>query len=241
MGAAKAMTTATMTHIDDDYGWLPLLASWLSPAYPVGAYSYSHGIEWAAEAGVIVTASDLTDYIATVLEVGSGWPDLVLAAASWRAAESGRREELEHIAEIGLALRPTREMALESLQQGSAFVTATRAAWPGTALDWLALKRPDGIVYSVAVGAACGGQVPVCAMLVALGHAVAVNLVSAGVRLVPLGQTDGQRTMAALAPVITTVAARAAAASLADLGCAAPRIELYSMYHEAQYTRLFRS
>jgi urease accessory protein len=241
MGAATAMATATMNRIDDGYGWLPLLASWLSPAYPVGAYSYSHGIEWAAEAGVITTVSDLTDYIATVLEVGAGWPDLVLAAASWRAAESGRRKELEHIAEVGLALRPTREIALESLQQGTAFVATTGAAWPGTELEWLAQRRPAGIVYSVAVGAACAGRVPMRAMLVALGHAVAVNLVSAGVRLIPLGQTDGQRTMAALVPVMMAVAARAATASLADVGCAAPRIELYSMLHEAQYTRLFRS
>ncbi|MGH6823500.1 MAG: urease accessory protein UreF, partial [Methylocella sp.] len=235
------MTTATMTRIDDGYSWLPLLASWLSPAYPVGAYSYSHAIEWAVEAGALKTAADLTDYIATVLEVGAGWPDLVLAAASWRAAESGRRDALNHIAELGRALRPTSELALESLQQGSAFVATTRAAWPGTALDWLAPKHPAGIVYSVAVGAACAGRVPMRAMLTALCHAVAVNLASAGVRLVPLGQTDGQRAIAALGPVFAAVVARAAAASLADLGGAAPRIELYSMHHETQYTRLFRS
>ncbi|HXW71941.1 MAG TPA: urease accessory UreF family protein [Methylocella sp.] len=235
------MTTAATVPTNEDYGWLVCLASWLSPSYPVGAYCYSHGIEWAAAAGAVATGSDLTDYIATVLETGGGWTDLVLAAAAWRAAEGGRREELDRVAEMGLALRPTRELALESLQQGSAFAATTRAAWPGTALDWLAMRQPGAIVYPIAVGAACAGRVPLRPMLVALGHAAACNLVSAGVRLVPLGQTDGQRTMAALAPLITSVARRAAAASLDDLGSAAPQIELYSMYHEAQYTRLFRS
>lgn len=241
MDAAPAMTTATIVPMDDGYDWLTLLANWLSPAYPVGAYSYSHGIEWAVEAGMIKTVDGLTDYIATVLEDGAGWSDLVLAAASSRAAAGGQRDELDHIVELGLALRATREMALESLQQGSAFVSTTRAAWPGTALDGLAMNHSGAIVYSVAVGAACAGRVPLQPMLMAFCHAIAANLVSAGIRLVPLGQTDGQRAMAALRPIVAKVAGLAGAASLADLGGAAPCIELYSMRHETQYTRLFRS
>lgn len=241
-----AMATVTTAPMDNDYGWLTLLASWLSPAYPVGAYSYSHGIEWAVEAGTMKTAGDLTDYIATVLEAGAGWPDLVLAAASWRAAAGGQRgeledEELDHLVELGLALRATREMALELLQQGSAFVAATRAAWPGTALDRLALKHSGGIVYSVAVGTTCSGRIPLRAMLIAFCHAIAANLVSAGIRLIPLGQTDGQRVMASLRPIVAVIAERAGAAPLADIGGAAPLIEIYSMRHETQNTRLFRS
>ncbi len=245
MEAATIMTTAmTMTTtppMDDDYGWLTLLASWLSPSYPVGAYSYSHGIEWAVETGTMKTVDDLTGYIATVLEVGAGWADLVLAAAAWRAAADGQGGELHHIAELGLALRATREMAMESLQQGSAFVAATRAAWPGTALDALAVNHPGAIVYSVAVGTACAEHVPLRAMLIAFGHAIAANLVSAGIRLIPLGQTDGQRVMAALRPVVARIAEQARAAPLTDLGGAAPRIEVCSMRHETQHTRLFRS
>lgn len=235
------MTTATIIPPDDGYDWLTLLANWLSPAYPVGAYSYSHAIEWAVEAATLKTMDDLVDYIATILEVGAGWADLVLAAASWRAAAAGQRDALDHIAELGLALRPTKEMALESLQQGTAFVTTTRAAWPGTALDDLDRRHPGGIVYSVAVGTACAGRVPLPAMLKAFCHAIAANLVSAGVRLIPLGQTDGQRATAALMPVTAKIAMLAGTAPLADIGCAAPTIELYSMRHETQYTRLFRS
>ena len=72
-------------------------------------------------------------------------------------------------------------------------------------------------------------------------HAVAANLVSAGARLIPLGQTQAQIAIAQLAPVITDIAERAQATSLDDLGTAAPAIELCSLRHETQYTRLFRS
>jgi urease accessory protein len=174
--------------------------------------------------------------------IGSwGRPDLVLAAASFRAALGGQRDELDHIVELGLALRPTREMALDSLQQGPAFVSTTRATGPGTALDALAPHHSGAIVYSVAIGAACAGRVPLQAMLMAFCHAIAANLVSAGIRLIPLGQADGQRAMAALRPIVAKVAALAGAASLAELGGAAPCIELCSMRHETKYTRLFRS
>jgi urease accessory protein len=212
------MTTATIVAMDDGYDWLTLLANLLSPAYPVGAYSYSHGIEWAVEAGMMKTVGDLTDYVATVLEVGAGWSDLILAAASFRAALGGQRDELDHIVELGLALRATRELAMESLQQGSAFVATTRAAWPGAPLDGLATNHSGAIVYSVAVSAACAERVPLQVMLMAFCHAIAANLVSAGIRLIPLGQTDGQRAMAALRPIVAKVAglARAALRSARD-------------------------
>lgn len=235
------ITSTTASPINSDYSWLTLLASWLSPAYPVGAYCYSHGIEWAVEAGVIKNVRDLTDYIATVLEAGAGWSDLVLAAESYRAAAGGQTDAMDDIVEIALALRPSHELALESLQQGSAFVSVTRGAWPGTALDLLAQKHPGGIPYSVAAGTACAGRVPLPAMLLSLCHAIAGNLMSAGVRLIPLGQTDGQRTLAALSSVMAAVAARAEEATLVDIGSAAPGIELFSVRHETQYTRLFRS
>jgi urease accessory protein len=119
---------------------------------------------------------------------------------------SGQRDELDHIVELGLALRATRELAMESLQQGSAFVATTRAAWPGAPLDGLATNHSGAIVYSVAVSAACAERVPLQVMLMAFCHAIAANLVSAGIRLIPLGQTDGQRAMAALRPIVAKVA-----------------------------------
>ena len=222
-----------------DLAWLLPLGTWLSPAYPVGAFSYSHGLEWTVETGRVTDVAGLADYVATVLEAGAGWADLVLLAAAWRAATTGDDDAFEQVRELAEALRGTSETALETSQQGASFVLATRAAWPGTPLDRLA----DGktLTYPVAFGAAAAGQVPLDAALLGFAQAVAANLVSAGVRLIPLGQTDGQRTLARLAPIITRIAKQALTTSLDDVGTAAPAIDLSSMRHETQYTRLFRS
>lgn len=235
------MEAATITPTDDGADWLLALATWLSPSYPVGAYSYSHGLEWAVETGEVRALPDLVEYVCAVLELGAGWSDLVLAAAAWRAMSGGRLDELDHVAELAMALRPTSEFALESSQQGAAFASTTCAAWPNAAFDAFAKAHPEGLVYPVAVGAVCARCVPLPPMLMALGHAIAANLVSAGVRLVPLGQTDGQRAIAAMAPRIAAIAKRAAQSDLSEVGAAAPVIEIYSMRHETQYTRLFRS
>ena len=224
-----------------DIEWLPVLTIWLSPAYPVGAYSYSHGLEWAIEAREVFDRDSLQDYAATALEQGGGWTDLVLLASAWRAAAARNAPALERAAEFARALRATSEFSRESMQQGAAFVAVTRAAWPGTALDDLSTESAENLAYPIAVGAACGGRAPLGATLAAYALAFVANLISAGVRLIPLGQTDGQRALAGAAPLTLRVAARAACASLEDVGSAAPEIEIASMRHETQYTRLFRS
>jgi urease accessory protein len=219
--------------------WLLPLGTWLSPAYPGGALSYRQGLEWAVETGAVTVVASLADYVATVLEAGAGWADLVLLAASWRAAKAGDAPAFEEVRELAEALRGTSETALETLQQGASFVLATRAAWPGTPLDRLGEDKV--LTYPVAFGAAAAGEVPLDAALLGFAQAVAANLVSAGVRLIPLGQTDGQRTLARLAPIIARIARAAETTSLDDVGTAAPAIDLMSMRHETQYTRLFRS
>lgn len=220
--------------------WLPALLSWLSPAYPIGGFAYSHGLEWAVETGEIHDRAGLEDYVATLIEAGAGWVDLVLLAAAWRAAADPA--QLARLIEIGAAWRGTAETALESRQQGAAFLAATRAAWPGTALDRLGPEHLAGpLVYPIAFGLACAGLVPLDRALLGYGHALAGNFVSAGMRLVPLGQTDGQRAIANLSPLVATAAARAESTPLDQLGTAAFRIDLCSIRHETQYTRLFRS
>lgn len=242
------MMTITGTIIMDmnivtttDAGWLLMLATWLSPAYPVGAYSYSHGMEWAVESGQVRDWTDVADYVAAVLTAGGGWSDLVLLATTWRAAAAGDEAALEAVVELAGALRGSAETALESAQQGQSFVIATLASWPGTTLDDVVVRCGLDLAYPVAVGAACAGRVPLNAALAGFGHTIAANLVSAAVRLVPLGQTDGQRALAVLCPVIAETAARAANADPDDLGTATPGIDLCSIRHETQYTRLFRS
>lgn len=218
------------------------LMAWLSPSYPVGAFSYSSGIEWAVETGDIRDAMTLQDWLATMMATGGGFCDAIFLVHAHRAATSENDKALRDVAELAAAFAPSKERHLETTAQGRAFVEATRAAWPCGALDLLAAAWDGPIAYPVAVGVSAAGHgITVEAALHAFLHAVAANWISAGVRLIPLGQTDGQRALAALEPVINAAAQRALKASLDDLGSATFRADLASMKHETQYTRLFRS
>jgi len=218
------------------------LMAWLSPTYPVGAFSYSSGIEWAVEAGDIKDAETLQSWLATMLGQGSGFCDAVLFAHAHRAAEAGDDKALRAVAELAAAFAPSKERHLETTAQGNAFVEATRAAWPCAALDRLKSAWDGAVAYPVAVAVAAAGHgVALAPALAAYLQAVAANLVSAGVRLIPLGQTDGQRVLAALEPIVAATAQRALTVSLDDIGSAAFRADLATARHETQYTRLFRS
>ena len=226
----------------EEAGALYRLMAWLSPAYPVGAFSYSGGIEWAVESGDIKDATTLHDWLAVVMAEGGGFCDAVFFAHAHRAVAAGDDKALRAVAELAAAFAPSKERPLETTAQGRAFVEATRAAWPCAALDRLAAAWDGPVAYPVAVGVAAAGHgVAIEAALSAYLHAVTANLISAGVRLIPLGQTDGQRLLAALEPVVAATAARALATPLDRVGGAAFRADLAGMLHETQYTRLFRS
>ena len=224
---------------------LTRLLAWLSPAFPTGAFAYSHALEAAVDAGRIRTAADLAAWVGHIATHGAGRTDGMLFAAVWRAVTAGDRDAFLWAAERADAMRATAELALESRAQGTAFLDTVAAAWPDPRLDpWRALlaeaDRPPAHAVAVATASAVAG-VPLVPALAAFLHAVAANLVSAGVRLVPLGQTDGQRALAALEPEVLDAAARIPDMSLDDLGGGAPMVDLLSMVHETQYTRLFRS
>ena len=233
------VTSMAMTSLEA--GALYRLMAWLSPAYPTGAFSYSHGLEYAVEAGLVGEANALAAWVRTVIEKGAGWIDALILAEAWRAAAAADLARLGEVAVLAAAWRGTAEMALESEAQGRAFLTATRAAWPHPLLDALA-GSGETIALPVAVGAAAGAAaIPLDLSLQAYLQSLAGNLVSAGLRLVPLGQTDGQRIIAGLASTVADTAQRALAAELENAGSAAPLIDWCSMQHETQYTRLFRS
>ncbi|GAA0586462.1 urease accessory UreF family protein [Craurococcus roseus] len=234
------MATATTTTIEP--AALHRLLAWLSPAYPVGGFSYSHGLEAAVEEGSVRDRAGLVAYVSAVLRAGAGRVDGALLAAAWRAAEAGDDAALDGAAELGAAWRGTAETALESLQQGAAFAAVTEAAWPEARFAAFAARRGRRLPAAVAFGAAAGFHaVPLRPALAGWLGAFAANLVSAGVRLVPLGQTDGQVATAALLPVVEEATDAAFAADPDRLGTAAPVLDLLSMRHETQYTRLFRS
>ncbi|WP_246104946.1 urease accessory protein UreF [Rhodoligotrophos appendicifer] len=236
MPTVTVIHTATATTMITEAAALYRLLAWLSPSYPVGAFSHSNGLEWAVEAGDAATAEAVGDWIEDILRHGGGRQDALLFCATHAAALDGG-EGLADIIELAAAFFPSAERRSESLSQGRAFVLATNAAWaPDTLL-------PAGdIAYPVAVALASARHGIACDMaLTAYLHAFVANLVSAAVRLVPLGQTQGQRLLARLEPVVAEIADAATGADLDDLGGCAFLADIASMNHETQYTRLFRT
>jgi urease accessory protein len=233
MGTITIMATSTAITVTIMTEARYRLMTWLSPAYPVGAFSYSHGLEYAVEAALVTSRATLSSWIEDCLRHGSGRSDAIIAAHAWRAGDADTRADL---AELALALQPARERRLESEAQGAAFQLVTAAVWPVDAID------AGPLPYPVAVGvAARAHDIPLGETLEAYLWAFAANLVSAGVRLVPLGQTDGQRVQADLMPVVLDVAREAEASGLDDIGGCAFRAEIAAMRHETQHVRLFRS
>jgi urease accessory protein len=226
----------------DEAAALYRLMTWLSPAFPVGAFSYSSGIEWAVEAGDVTDAASLRDWLAAMLDEGSGFCDAVFLAQAHRAAWARDEASLREIAELAAAFVPSRERQLETSTQGRAFIEIARSAWACDGLDGMVAACGSSMVYPVAVGLVSAGHaVPLQPALHAFLHAVVSNWISAGARLVPLGQTDSQRILASLEADVAATAKRALDASLDDLGSATFRADLASLRHETQYTRLFRS
>lgn len=237
MGTATSMTELSAGAA------LSRLMTWLSPAFPVGAFTYSHGLEWAVEDGTVTSAVTLTSWLSDFLRHGAGRSDAVLLVAAFRAATEGRMEDLLDVAELAYALQPSKERRLESGAQGRAFVTAIADTWRAPTLADLARRLlPNPVAYPAALAvAAADHRLPLAETVEAYLTAFIANLVSAAVRAVPLGQTDGQRAIRDLGPTVSAVSAEALVASLDDIGGACLRADIASMAHETQYTRLFRS
>ena len=216
--------------------------TWLSPSFPVGSFSYSSGIEWAVDAGDVNDAATLKAWLSAMLLDGQGFCDAVLLAHAWRASTANDDRALAEVAELAAALAPSRERHLETTAQGRAFIDIASAAWNCPALDRLKRIWSGPFAYPIAVGTAAAGHgIRLDLTLHAFLHAQAANWISAGVRLIPLGQTHSQQVLAALEPVVVAVAGRAIDAPLDQLGSATFRADLASMHHETQYTRLFRT
>jgi urease accessory protein len=235
-GTRKSTTTVTAIITRMSIKMIPTphlvtLMQWLSPSYPVGGFSYSHGLEWAVEAGDVTDAAGFQAWLADVLEYGTGRNDAILLAAAYRAADEAA---LAHVEAVARALAPSSERLLETTAQGAAFVRTTADIW--------AMDIPV-LCYPVAVGRA--------AALIGVGleqvlplylHGFASNLTGAAMRLVPLGQTEGQRVLAAMTPLCDLLAQEALAGDgLDDLGGCTVMADIAAMKHETQYTRLFRS
>lgn len=218
------------------------LMVWLSPAFPVGAFSYSHGLEWLVEAGAVRDEASLQGWVLDVLARGSARSDAILFAHAYRATAEGADASLSAVAELAAALAPSAERHLEAAAQGEAFGDMAGAAWPIASLARLRAATTTPIVYPVAVAVAAADHgIPLRPALLAYLHAFAANLISAGVRLIPLGQSAGQRITAAIESALVAAGETGMAADLDDIGGALFLTDMASMLHETQYTRLFRS
>lgn len=234
------------TPIMAENGAILRLLTWFSPGFPTGAYAYSHGLEWAVGEGDVADAATLHAWIDDLLRHGSGRSDTILLRHAHRAAavhgrssrgEAGTSDFRQHelalanLAELAEAAAPSRERRVETMALGAAFAAA--------ALPWAEL---DAAPYPVAVGALtarCGIDEDDAA--VAYLQAFAANLISAGVRLIPLGQSAGLAVLAGLEPLILATVRATREAGLDDIGGACFRSDIAAMRHETQYTRLFRT
>jgi len=237
MVTTTGIITTSMTEAASS---LPLLI-WLSPAFPVGAFAYSHGLEAAVEAGDIHDATTLQIWLQDLITHGSMKTDAVLVAQGWQAAAQRDIARLREMNDLALALSPSRERYLETSAQGNAFVTAIKAAWGCALIDDIS-AWDEPIAYPIAVATAAAEHgVQQDALVQSYLVAFLGNLISAAVRLGPVGQTDGQRVTAALLPALQHCAEIVLSAGLEGLGSIALRSDLASMQHETQYSRLFRS
>jgi urease accessory protein len=217
------------------------LQSWLSPTFPNGAYSYSHGLEWAVEAGFVSDRQSLVDWLDADLRHGSGRNEAIFFSEAYRCAIENDTAKLMRVAELAGAYRGTSEFALESSQQASACLSMLRRVWPDSILRTLAEFQGPPVLAVVLGARFAREEIPACLALPAFLQGYVANLINAGVRLVPLGQTDGQRAIAELEPAVLFASRQGDEATLDDLGSAGFMVELSSMAHETQYTRLFRS
>jgi urease accessory protein len=216
------------------------LMSWLSPAYPVGAFSYSQGLETAVARAIVREVASTREWIAASLSGGTMWSDAVLFARGFDFA--GSDENICRINAFAMAFQPSSELRAETLGQGRAFAEVTTSAWPCAELRMAVAAAEEGLVYPLAVACAAAGHgIGREAALLAWLHAGVSNIVSAAIRLVPLGHSEGQRCIAGLETHVAATARRAAVTPLDELSTFALVAEISSMAHETQETRLFRS
>lgn len=240
MGTGTIITTMNTDTAADG---LLKLAAWTSPSFPVGAFAYSHGLEWAVEEGLVRDAESLRAWAAQLITAGAPRQDAVLLVRAYRQLddEAGLLETVD----LAAALKGTAELAQETVVQGVAFLRTVRAAWPAPRLDALAgvfSRDKVEVALPVAVGVSAAAHgIDLAATVRFFLHGVAANTVSAAIRLSLIGQTDGQRVTAALEPGILDTASAALAADPDDLWSAVPMVDWCSMRHETQHTRLFRS
>jgi len=204
---------------------------WLSPSFPIGSFAYSHGLEWAMSAGYVTDEESLLYWMQDLIEFGSVRNDAILVSLAYRRAPEAMN--ITALNDMALALAPSRERRSETVLQGRAFVKTVNEVWDQ--------DLPE-LCYPVAVGTAAKYErLNHDDIVVAYLQAFVVNLIYTAVRLVPLGQTQGQRVLTTLTPELLDISALAVAATDQDLTNAAVLSDIASMRHETLKTRVFKT
>ena len=213
--------------MDIEASQLLLLLNWMSPAFPIGSFAYSHGLETAIVENEVTTQSEVQTWIADLIRQGSAWNDAVLFAQVWN--------DVAELNQLALSMASSSERYLETTQLGRSFAIAASV--------FTDIEFPDGDwAYPIAAGMACKSMgVDQHSALLAFLQGFAAAQVSVAVRLVPLGQTAGLHVLKNLMPTISQTALRASKATLDDLGSCTLLADIAAMNHETLQPRIFRT
>ncbi|NSX55621.1 urease accessory protein UreF [Parasulfitobacter algicola] len=201
------------------------LIQWLSPAFPLGSFAYSHGLETAITQGAVCDAASLTEWLSGILTAGAGQTDAVLLYHALQGTD---------VTDTAIALAPSRERLEETMAQGRAFARTVTAMQPELIL-------PDAPLPVVVGVAAKGLNIDPAICISLYVQAFISNLITIAVRHVPLGQTQGQQVLHDLKDLILTIADQAIKTDLDQIGTASFASDLAAMTHETQDVRIFKT
>lgn len=227
MATDAPMATATNTATSAQ---ILTLTQWLSPAYPIGGFAYSQGLEAAVDQGWLRDGADLEQWLEDMLHHGSGRSDALFLAAAWHAQDA---TDLAQIDARARAFAACKERLFETSQLGASFGQITQTIWGGSLM---------GFTYPVALGAAAAAEdLPLQLTLALYLQGILSNLVAAGQRLLPVGQTQGQQILHRLGAQLPDLAAQTCAGDLDQLSATAFLVDIAAMKHETQRSRIFRT
>lgn len=211
----------------------------VSPALPIGAFTYSQGLEWAVEAGWVHDTETLGDWLEGLMDDGLAQLELPILHRLYTACERGDAEATARWGEQLYASRETRELRAEERNRARALITLLVDLDIHRAAEWR-----EQLIHCQAAPfalAALHWKIGIEDCLLGFAWGWLENQIAAAIKLVPLGQTDGQRMQLKLAGRLPATLDRAMAVEDQDIGAGAPALAIASACHETQYTRLFRS
>ncbi len=209
--------------------------TWNSQLYPVGSFSFSSGLEYAIEAKIICNSKDLSCWIGNSIEYGNIWSDSVLLSECWKLNSNGLIEKINDLNLFATSLNQSKERYNENLEQGKSFIKITREVWKHEYIS-------DELIYPIAYAcSAFNESLSLEETIISFLHNTSSNLIMAGMKLIPLGQTDGQKILLEINEIISKKYLEVINSNINMIGTCGWISDIISMRHENQYTRLFRT